>query len=111
MLHFAFLHRNRSKFLYFCKELEISESNHRFSFNIFLTHKEVKNIKIKSMKTVFSTFIILTIGIQSFAQITITSADMPNTGDTIRFSTTTMDSLTEATYTITGNNMTWDFFT
>jgi len=61
------------------------------------------------MKTVFSTFFSLMIAMSAVAQITITSADMPSAGDTIRYSTTGVDSATEAVYVQTGNNITWDF--
>jgi hypothetical protein len=61
------------------------------------------------MKTVFSTLLCLCLTLNAFTQITITSADMPSAGDTIRFSTADLDSLTEAIYPTTGNNVTWDF--
>lgn len=42
-------------------------------------------------------------------QITISSADMPNVGDTIRFSTASPTSLAGLNFAQTGTNYTWDF--
>lgn len=43
------------------------------------------------------------------AQITIINTDLPGSGDTLRYSTANLDTLTENTYVITGANVTWDF--
>lgn len=43
------------------------------------------------------------------AQITITSADMPISGDTIRYSVGTLDTLSAQVYTQTDTNYVWDF--
>lgn len=56
----------------------------------------------------YSTFLLL-ITFQLQGQITITTADMPGSGDTIRYSEVAIDSLTLATYQQTGANFTWDF--
>jgi hypothetical protein len=42
-------------------------------------------------------------------QITITTADMPSTGDTIRYSNATMTSVMGIDFTVTGANLNWDF--
>ena len=47
--------------------------------------------------------------INSFAQITITSADMPVKGDTLRYSAAIIDSLGLINFNISGANSTWDF--
>lgn len=43
------------------------------------------------------------------AQITIINTDLPGSGDTLRYSTANLDSLTENIYVIAGANATWDF--
>ncbi len=65
------------------------------------------NHQIKKMKT-FYTFLLFFTLIVSFcnAQITITSASMPSSNDTIRYSNTSVAGLN---YDTTGSNMTWDF--
>ena len=57
----------------------------------------------------FYTFLFLCLSSFAFSQITITSSDMPGSGDTLRFSAANLDSLTLATYQQTGANVTWDF--
>jgi hypothetical protein len=59
-------------------------------------------------KNYFLSFCLLT-GFSSIAQITITSADMPNAGDTLRVSTTA--STAGQNHTLTGAGYTWDFST
>ncbi len=51
----------------------------------------------------------IAVSISSFAQITITSADMPIKGDTLRYSGAILDSIGEANFNISGANATWDF--
>jgi len=45
----------------------------------------------------------------SFAQITITSADMPTSGDTLRYSAAIIDSVSNLTFNKSGANQNWDF--
>lgn len=45
----------------------------------------------------------------SFGQITITSADLPVSGDTLRYSAAILDSASEVTFNISGANVNWDF--
>ncbi len=60
------------------------------------------------MKKFFYTLIIVSIAFNyTFSQIVIEHNDMPNVGDTIRFSETLSVSGTD--YTLTGENYTWDF--
>jgi hypothetical protein len=58
----------------------------------------------KTITSFFSFFTLITL---SNAQITITSADMPNAGDSIKLSMT--NSIGSADATLTGPNFTWDF--
>lgn len=58
---------------------------------------------------IFYTFFFLFLSSFAFSQITITTTDMPASGDTLRFSVADMDSLTLNTYQQTGANITWDF--
>lgn len=58
------------------------------------------------MKHLFLALVIL-LSLNSFAQINITQSDMPNSGDTIRYSVTAdMND-----YVVTGANYTWDYST
>lgn len=43
------------------------------------------------------------------AQITITNNDMPGSGDTLRFSQSSLDTIVEANIALSGANMIWDF--
>ena len=43
------------------------------------------------------------------AQISITSSDMPGSGDTLRYSNAIVDSITLSVYDTTSTNFTWDF--
>ena len=52
---------------------------------------------------------IICISIKINAQITITSANMPSSGDTIRYSNASLASVGD--YTATGSNYNWDFST
>lgn len=61
------------------------------------------------MKTLYSTLFGLLLTISLSAQISITSADMPLSGDTLRYSIGDLDTLTLSLYQQTGANFTWDF--
>jgi PKD repeat protein len=63
------------------------------------------------MKKTFLIFLFLSIMYGSFAQITITNADMPVSGDTLRFSTTALTdtALLNNNYKDGGANMLWNF--
>ena len=58
------------------------------------------------MKKLF-TLVFLLIGLQGKSQITVTTSDMPVSGDTIRLSTASP--LSTVDLTLTGANFTWDF--
>ncbi len=51
----------------------------------------------------------MTFSLHAQSPITITTADMPGSGDTLRYSGAGLDSLTLATYLQNGANVTWDF--
>ncbi|MFK7947477.1 MAG: T9SS type A sorting domain-containing protein [Saprospiraceae bacterium] len=58
----------------------------------------------------FTTLLLLMIfSLVMNAQITIINTDLPGSGDTLRYSTTNLDSLTESNYVTTGANVVWDF--
>lgn len=59
------------------------------------------------MKKLLTAVLLLIVSQNSNAQITITSADMPNTGDTLRVSEASI--LTPVDLTLTGANYLWDF--
>jgi len=56
-------------------------------------------------------YLILMVVSAAHAQITITAADMPNTGDTLRMSQATPASVLGKNFAATGANHTWDFST
>jgi hypothetical protein len=60
------------------------------------------------MKKLITLILFITVSVAQ-AQITITSADMPNSGDTIRLSI--VSALTPVDLSLTGPNYTWDFST
>lgn len=51
----------------------------------------------------------IVVSVNSFSQITITNADMPVRGDTLRYSGAILDSIGELNFNISGANATWDF--
>ena len=59
------------------------------------------------MKKLFTFFLLIISATASYAQITITNADMPSGGDTARFSNASV--LSPVDVTLTGANYTWDF--
>jgi PKD repeat protein len=61
------------------------------------------------MKRITTLFFTLFIAFLANAQITITSNDLPGSGDTLRYSTADFDDLTANTYVINGANSIWDF--
>ncbi|MBL4710283.1 MAG: T9SS type A sorting domain-containing protein [Flavobacteriales bacterium] len=54
-------------------------------------------------------FLCLSIGVNGFAQISINSTNMPQSGDTLRYSISVLDSAVLSTYQNSGANLTWDF--
>ena len=63
--------------------------------------------KLIQMKKIFLLLAFASTSFYGFSQITITNADMPNTGDTIRYSTT----IDINDYTLTDTAYNWDFST
>jgi PKD repeat protein len=61
------------------------------------------------MKKIMTLFFAISITFIGKAQITIINTDLPGNGDTLRYSTANLDTLTENTYIIAGANVTWDF--
>jgi PKD repeat protein len=61
------------------------------------------------MKKITTLLWVVFITFAANAQITIINTDLPGSGDTLRYSTSNLDTLTENTYSITGANVTWDF--
>ncbi|MFN8153353.1 MAG: T9SS type A sorting domain-containing protein [Bacteroidia bacterium] len=59
------------------------------------------------MKKIFTLLTLLFVGAFAHAQITITNADMPSSGDTVRFSNASP--LSPVDVTLTGANYNWDF--
>jgi hypothetical protein len=58
---------------------------------------------------IFYTLFFVCLSCFAFSQITITTNDMPSSGDTLRFSVADIDTLTLSTYQQNGANITWDF--
>jgi hypothetical protein len=61
------------------------------------------------MKKIMTLFCVISIAFVANAQITIINTDLPGSGDTLRYSTANLDTLTENTYITAGANVTWDF--
>src|SRR5688572_25770816 len=59
------------------------------------------------LKRLNTALCLIVLAVQTQAQITITAADVPVLGDTIRYSR--VDALTPINYTATGTNYAWDF--
>lgn len=58
----------------------------------------------------FTTLLLLIIfSVAVNAQITIINTDLPGSGDTLRYSTTSLDTTIANTYIIAGTNVVWDF--
>ena len=64
---------------------------------------------MKRIATLFFTIFTIFIAFIGNAQITVTSSDLPGSGDTLRYSTADLSALTESTYIIDGANSFWDF--
>lgn len=61
--------------------------------------------------SLLSLCLLLLVSYTAHTQITITAADMPNTGDTLRMSQATPASVLGKNFATTGANYTWDFST
>ncbi len=70
--------------------------------------KSLTSINTKPMKEILSLLALL-VSIQGIAQITISRDDMPRADDTLRYSISNVDATSEAIYTQTGENFSWDF--
>lgn len=61
------------------------------------------------MKLFTTTLLGLLLAFSATAQVVISTSDMPVSGDTLRYSTGLLDSLSLSVYAQTGTNFTWDF--